>query len=473
MVRRSKLVCTLGPACNSVEAIKGLIEAGMDVARLNFSHGTQAEHLKHINYLREASRQSGKWIPALQDLCGPKMRTGQIPERYELKVGTHVTLIEGNESSDPSVIPIPYEGLANDVRPFDTILFDDGRIVAKIAEIKEDRILASIVQGGTMRSYVGVHLPSRTMRVSALTEKDRDDLHFGLEQGVDFVALSFVRRDSDIKFVRQLCAEWNQPTPIIAKIETPDAVENLESIMIATDGVMVARGDLGVEFPPEQVPIIQKKILNTAKRVQRPVIVATEMLQSMTAATRPTRAEASDVANAIFSGTDALMLSGETATGAHPALVTMMMSRIATAAETSLFLEEPPYSIQMVPPHQSTTVAEAIARGACKTAQEIGAKFLVAFTETGSSAIKVSLARPYIPIIAFSPNPRTRRQMGLYWGVIPREAPPLHDMDALICWCTDDLLNFGFASPNDKVVMVFGAPFGVSGSTNSIRVHML
>ncbi len=258
----------------------------------------------------------------------------------------------------------------------------------------------------------------------------------------------------------------HQP-PVVAKIETPDAVENLESIVAASDGVMVARGDLGVEFPPERVPVIQRQILAMARRVRRPVIVATEMLQSMTKSTRPTRAEASDVANAVYSGTDCLMLSGETATGDHPQLAASMMSRIAMEAETSQFFEQAPYV------SRATSVAEAIARGACNTAREIGAKYIVAFTESGSSAMTVSLARPHVPIIAYSPNAKTRRRMALYWGTVPREMPAIHDPDALVDWANGDLMASGLASPGERVVVVFGAPIGVSGSTNSIRVHVL
>jgi pyruvate kinase len=305
------------------------------------------------------------------------------------------------------------------------------------------------------------------MRVSALTEKDKADLQFGLANAVDYVALSFVRRADDLKLVREICNEWGQPTPIIAKIETPDALENLESIVAASDGVMVARGDLGVEFPPERVPVIQRQILGVARRVRRPVIVATEMLQSMTKATRPTRAEASDVANAVFSGADAVMLSGETATGDYPELATSMMSRIAMEAETSPFYEAAPYATR------ATSVAEAIARGAVNTAREIGARYLVAFTESGSSAQIVSLARPSVPIIAFSPNQRTRRRMSLFWGVIPRDMPSIHDMDKLVDFATADLMAGGLASPGERVVIVFGAPIGVSGTTNTIRVHVV
>jgi len=314
---------------------------------------------------------------------------------------------------------------------------------------------------------VGVHLPSKTMRVGALTEKDKEDLNFGLSLGVDYVALSFVRRAEDIALVREICNEWGRPVPIIAKIETPDAVENLESVIAASDGVMVARGDLGVEFPPERVPVIQRQILGVARRVRRPVIVATEMLQSMTKSPRPTRAEASDVANAVYSGTDALMLSGETATGDFPFVSAEMMSRIAMEAEGSPFYEPVPYATR------ATSVAEAIARGAVNTAKEIGAKYLVAFTESGSSAMNVSLARPHVPIIAFSPSPQARRVMALYWGVIPREMPQVNDTDRLVDWCSADLMGAGLAGPGERVVIVFGAPIGVRGTTNTIRVHVI
>ena len=467
-MRRAKLVCTLGPACDSIESLESLIAAGMDVARLNFSHGTHEQHAERLARLRKASDNQRKPVAALQDLCGPKVRTGTFTQGFNLPAGVDITLLEGDASTDERVIPIQYEGLAGDVRVDDSILFDDGRLVVRVKAIDGDRITAFVEQGGGMRNHVGVHLPSKTMRVSALTDKDKEDLSFGLSSGVDYIALSFVRRADDIKLVREIASEWGQPTPIVAKIETPDAIENLESIVAASDGVMVARGDLGVEFPPERVPVIQRQILGVARRVRRPVIVATEMLQSMTKATRPTRAEASDVANAVFSGTDALMLSGETATGDHPALAAQMMSRIAMEAEKSPFYEQAPYA------SRATSVAEAIARGACNTAREIGARYIVAFTESGSSAMNVSLARPPVPIIAFSPNVKTRRRMNLFWGVIPREMPQnVHDTDKLVDWCTADLLANGLASPGERVVIVFGAPIGVSGSTNTIRVHVL
>ena len=467
-LRRAKVVCTLGPACDSLDGLRRLISAGMDVARLNFSHGTHEEHGARLARLRDASELERKSVAALQDLCGPKIRTGTFPRKFDLPTGVEVVLVEGDSSTDERVIAIQYEGLAGDVRVGDRILFDDGRLVLAVQGVDGHRVRALVEQGGGMRDHVGVHLPSKTMRISALTEKDKQDLVFGLSSGVDYIAMSFVRRAEDILQIREICNAWGAPTPVIAKIETPDAVENLESVVAASDGVMVARGDLGVEFPPERVPVIQRQILGVARRVRRPVIVATEMLQSMTKSTRPTRAEASDVANAVYSGTDCVMLSGETATGDHPQLSCSMMSRIATEAETSPFFEQAPYI------SRATSVAEAIARGACNTAREIGAKYIVAFTETGSSAMTVSLARPNVPIIAYSHNAKTRNRMALYWGVVPREMPTAqHDTDQLVNWCTGDLLAAGYGSPGERVVIVFGAPIGVSGSTNSIRVHVL
>ena len=468
-IRRTKLICTLGPACDSIEGLKALIDAGMDVARFNFSHGTHAEHGDRLARLRQASAEMKKPVAVLQDLCGPKIRTGMFTEPFELRTGAEIVLVEGEITTkgEPDRIPITYEGLAADVRVGDRIMFDDGRIVLQVTTIEGDKVIVKVTQGGGMRSKIGVYLPTRTLRISALTEKDKDDLGFGLSQGVDYVALSFVRRAEDLRLVREICEAWGKPTPVIAKIETPDAVENLESIVAASDGVMVARGDLGVEFPPERVPVIQRQILLVARRVRRPVIVATEMLQSMTKSTRPTRAEASDVANAVFAGADCVMLSGETANGDHPTLSASMMNKIAMEAESSPFFEQQPYATR------ATSVAEAVARGAVNTAREIGAKFLVAFTESGSSATNVSLARPPVPIVAFSPNPQTRRRMALLWGVIPRELPSLSDTDALVDWVSGDLMSHGLASPGERVVIVFGAPLGVSGSTNSIRVHVI
>ncbi len=466
-LRRAKLVCTLGPACDTEAGLAALIDAGMDVARFNFSHGNHAEHEARLKRLRTVAEQKGKHVAALQDLCGPKIRTGTFRAPFVLNAGDKITLIEGARSEEDNLITIVYEGLAEDVRVGDKILIDDGRLSFDVDAIEGQKVRATVTQGGGMRNNVGVHLPSRTMRLSALTDKDKEDLFFGLGQGFDFVALSFVRRADDLRLVREICDEYGKPTPVIAKIETPDAIDNLESIIAASDGAMVARGDLGVEFPPERVPVIQRQILSVARRVRRPVIVATEMLQSMTKSPRPTRAEASDVANAVLGGTDAIMLSGETANGDYPTQSADMMTRITMEAEKSAFYETPPYATR------AASIVEAVARGAVNAAKEIGARVLVAFTEHGTSAGAVSLARPHVPIVAYSPNRKTLRKMALYWGVFPRELPQIRDIDALVDFATADLMAQGLCSPGERIVIVYGAPIGVSGSTNSVRVHVV
>jgi pyruvate kinase len=470
LARRTKIVCTIGPASETKEALEQLILAGMDVARLNFSHGNMDDHARRLATLRGASEKCKKPVAALQDLCGPKIRAGSFPRgAYVVAPGGEVALVEGNVA-DPEhdVIPIQYEGLAEDVRVGDMILIDDGRVGLRVRRFDASRVLCSVEQPGVVRDQAGVHLPSRSLRVSALTEKDKADLSFGLSIGVDYVALSFVRTSDDVRLVREICEAWGKPTPIVAKIETPAAVDDLEGIIAAADAIMVARGDLGVEFPPERVPVLQKRILGLARSYQRPVIVATEMLQSMVHATRPTRAEASDVANAVFDGTDAVMLSAESATGDHPAVATAMMARIIAEAESSPFYA-PPSS------HATEAVAipEGIARAACAVAKEVGAKLLVAFTESGASARFVSKARPRMPIVAFSPNEGTRRKLSLYWGVAPRYIEQLRDPDTMVERANDFVIANGLGSPGDKIVAVFGAPTGVSGTTNSIRVRVL
>jgi pyruvate kinase len=469
--RRSKIVCTIGPTSDSSEALERLIRAGMDVARLNFSHGSHAEHAKRLSTLRDAATRCQKPIAALQDLCGPKIRTGSFPRgAYVLPASGEVALVEKqlNEVAEPDTIPIQYEGLTEDVQPGDAILIDDGRVVLRVQRIEAGRVLCTIVQTGTVRDHAGVHLPSRSLRVSTLTEKDKADLSFGLSLGIDYVALSFVRKSDDVRLVRAICEAWGRPTPIVAKIETPAAVDDLEGIIASADAIMVARGDLGVEFPPERVPVIQKQILGLARIYQRPVIVATEMLQSMVHATRPTRAEASDVANAVFDGTDAVMLSAETATGDHPDLAASMMARIICEAESSQF-----YTPTASLAGDAVTVPEAIARAACVVAREVKARALIAFTETGSSARLVSKARPHVPIFAFSPNETTRRRLALFWGVVPLSIDPLRDADTMVERANAFVLANGLGSPGDKIVVVFGAPVGVSGTTNAVQVRVL
>lgn len=472
--RRTKIVCTIGPACDSEERLEQMLWSGLDVARLNFSHGTHEQHLTRINTLRKVSTKLGKPIALLQDLCGPKIRTGRVPGgTMPLEVGSEVTLVEGREARSDGKIPVQYDGLADDLKAGDPVLVDDGRIVLRVLQSRghgaEGEVVVSVMQGGVLRDMGGVHIPAARVRLSAITEKDKADLAFGLKHGVDYVALSFVKTAEDIKLVRDICEAWGRPTPIVAKIETPSAVEHLEEILQVTDGVMVARGDLGVEFPPERVPVIQKQMIEAARRHRVPVIVATEMLQSMVESTRPTRAEASDVANAVFDGTDCVMLSGETASGKHPVLACGMMARIVSEAEESPFYQ---YQASPLLPG-NLSVAEAIARNAADIAHEIGARIIVALTESGRTARLLSKARPHVPIITFSPNEQTRRQLALYWGVTPHPIDHSKDVDEMVDRLNGHVQARGYASPGDRMVIVFGAPLGVQGSTNTIRVRVV
>ena len=470
LVRRAKIVCTIGPACDDQATLEQLIRAGMDVARLNFSHGSHEEHARRFATVRAAAEACDKPVAILQDLCGPKIRCGRFPGgTFEVAANSTVTLVEDGKDAAPGEIPIAYEGLAEDLSPGDVVLLDDGRVCVTVTEIAGRRVRAVVSQGGVLRDRVGVHLPARRVRIATLTEKDKADLNFGLGLGIDYVALSFVRHADDVGLVREIAEAWGRPTPVVSKIETPGAIDHLEAIILASDAVMVARGDLGVEFNPERVPILQREILGLCRIHQRPAIVATEMLQSMVTATRPTRAEASDVATAVFEGSDAVMLSQETATGAHPALAAGMMARIVAEAETSKFYR-PQKSEQ---PGQRANVSEAVARNACDIAVDIGARVIVAFTESGLSARYASKHRPAVPIVAFSPNPVTRRRLALLWGVVPCAIDQLRHPDEMVDRASAILLANGLVSPGDKFVAIHGAPVGVVGTTNAIRVRVV
>ena len=466
--RRAKIICTIGPACDSDERLEQLILAGMDVARLNFSHGSHEEHLSRIQRIRRAAERTKKPVAILQDLCGPKIRTGKVGGNMPLDDGASVTLFEGMDGGGDGRIPIQYEGLAEDVKAGDWVLLDDGRIILKITEVVGQHVQAVVEQGGVLRDRGGVHLPAARVRLSAVTDKDKADLAFGLSNNVDYVALSFVRTIEDVKLVRDICEAWGRPTPIVAKIETPQAVDAIDAIVQVADAIMVARGDLGVEFPPERVPVIQKELIAAARKNETPVIVATEMLQSMVESTRPTRAESSDVANAVYDGADCVMLSGETASGKHPVLACGMMARIVLEAESSSF-----YNPRGADHRRGNSIAHSIARSAAEIAREVDARLIVAFTEHGDSARLVSKARPRVPIVAFSTNERTRRKLALFWGVTPRPIEPVQDADELVDRANGHLLAHGFASPGDRFVVVFGSPIGVSGSTNTLRVRVV
>ncbi|MFO7177965.1 MAG: pyruvate kinase [Pseudomonadota bacterium] len=463
--RRAKIVCTLGPSVATREGIRGLIEAGMDVARLNFSHGTHAEHGARLDLVRSESEALGKPVAILQDLCGPKIRTGTTGPAA-LETGSTIDLVAGSKGDDHTVA-VEYETLASDVRPDDRILLSDGQVELRVLEVKNERVRCRVEHGGPMRARMGVNLPSGSLRLSALTEKDKADLEFGLEKGVDYIALSFVRRAEEIHELREICERKGRPTPIIAKIETPAAVERLDSIVRAADAAMVARGDLGVELPPETVPVIQKQIIGTCRIHRKPVIVATEMLQSMVESPRPTRAEASDVAHAVFGGADAVMLSAETATGKYPHAAVRMMDRIIRQAEGSRFF-------QPVPTEPDHTTPDSIAHAAVNIAREVGAKLIVALTETGQTARLVSKARASVPLVAFSSDERTLRQLALLWGVAPRALVTRRSsFEEQVRDTTQFLMQNNLVRSGERYVMVYGARVGVRGATNSVRVEQL
>lgn len=467
--RRAKIVCTIGPASSTPEAIDSLIAAGMDVARLNFSHGTHEEHGQVVKLIREASERRKKPIAILGDLCGPKIRLGKLgtPPRM-LEYGREVVLFAGTESNDES-LPVRYPTLATDVRPGDMIHLDDARVRLKITDIRGDKVHCVVEEPGQVRSNVGVHLPSGHLQMETLTPKDKQDLMFGLTAGIDYVAISFVRGPEDVKLVRDICEAWGEPLPIVSKIETPQAIDRLDAIVQLSDAVMVARGDLGVEFPPEHVPVLQRKVIASAAKYRRPVIVATEMLQSMVKSTRPTRAEASDVAHAIFDGADATMLSQESATGDHPALAVSMMARIVASAESSPFYEAKAPAVPTLP----APVPDAIARMAVVAAREVGAKLIAVFTQQGDTARLISKERPNVPVIAFSPHEGIRRRLGLYWGTTARVMHPVRDPDEMADLVQQHLIAGGFVSPGDKIVLVYGSPISVRGRTNTVRVHVV
>ncbi|MBN2374731.1 pyruvate kinase [bacterium] len=466
-MRKTKIVCTIGPASSSPDRIRDLILAGMDVARLNFSHGDCEEHRKIIRSIRQISRELGRETGILQDLGGPKIRLGILPvKERELKPGEKVILGYAQES-DSSLIPVNYPYLAEDINVGDPVLMADGLVELKVEEKRKGLLICRVFAGGLIHSHKGINLPSSALRVSAFTEKDRGDLTVGLEEGVDFVALSFVRSEQDLEQVIQVLRMQNPRPMLIAKIETPQSVQRFEGILAAVDGVMIARGDLGVEMPLEEVPIIQKRIIRLTRQSGKPVITATQMLRSMVSSPRPTRAEATDAANAILDGTDALMLSEETAMGDYPLEAVAVLDRIALATEPYLkghdFLQEP------MPDFLPKTEA-AISRSACFLAIDLNAPAIVACTTSGGTARLVSRFRPDSPIVALTPNLYAERQLRLSWGVIPSLVEGLSDTDQMFSLASAWVIERGIAKKGDNVIVTAGIPINIPGATNLLRV---
>jgi pyruvate kinase len=472
-MRRAKIIATVGPSSQGPASLESLLAAGVDVARLNFSHGTHDDHATVIERIRAASRHLNKPVAVLQDLQGPKIRTGPLKAGQDgvaLGAGDRLTITTGGEVlGDEKLVSTTYVHLAEDVRPGDRLLIDDGLIELSVVSTDGVRVVAEVVEGGVLGQNKGINLPGVNLRTEAMSEKDKDDLAFGLARGVDVVALSFVRTADDVRLCRRLMERSGRLVPIVAKIEKPEALERIDEILEAADGLMVARGDLGVEIEPERVPGLQKELCRKANRAGKPVIIATQMLNSMIEHPRPTRAEASDVANGIWDGADAVMLSGETASGRHPLLAVQMMDRIVREAEARA---DERVTIELGS-GATGGFNEVTAAAACRAAEAAGAKVICCFTLSGTTARLLAHFRPPMPIIAFSPDQASRRRCALYWGVIPKVMAPVKNADLMAEAVSERLLEEGLAQHGDPVVLVHGSPLGIPGQTNAIRLHRI
>ena len=469
-IRKTKIVCTLGPATDSAEGIAALMDAGMNVVRLNFSHGQREDHRAAIRRIRQVAQKRGREVGILQDLGGPKIRLGVLPDEGVLLEPQQTVELAVDGQAPPGTLPVNYAYLLEDVALGETILLADGAAELEVIEVQHDRLVCRVINGGLLTSRKGVNLPQANLRVPAVTEKDFADLEVGLEEGVDFVALSFVRHEDDLAPVRERLTGLEHPPLLIAKIEKPQAVERIGPIIETVDGIMVARGDLGVEMPPEKVPIIQKKIIEAARRAGRPVITATQMLRSMVDSPRPLRAETSDVANAVFDGTDALMLSEETAIGNYPNEAVGMLDRVALEAEAYLDNEK------MTTDSSSPSVPDitgAISRAACSLAESIGAAAIVATTTSGSTARFIARHRPGTPVLGLTTSVAVARQLTLSWGVIPATTSETSDLSELGMALVHELNTRELAFKGDHVVIAAGLPLGFSDSANALRIHQL
>ncbi|MFD6312606.1 pyruvate kinase [Streptomyces nigra] len=469
-MRRAKIVCTLGPATDGYDRTKALVDAGMDIARFNLSHGTHAEHEERYQQVRKASDETGHSVGVLADLQGPKIRLGRFTEGPVLleRGDTFTLTVEPDAEGDRHQCGTTYPGLADDVTPGERVLVDDGKVCLQVTGIDGPRIHTTVVEGGIVSDHKGLNLPGVAVSVPALSDKDEADLRWALRTGFDVIALSFVRSGRDIDDVHRIMDEEGRRLPVIAKIEKPQAVDALDDIVAAFDGIMVARGDLGVEMPLEQVPIVQKRAITLARRNAKPVIVATQMLDSMIDHSRPTRAEASDVANAVIDGTDAVMLSGETSVGKYPVETVRTMAKIVEAAEEDVLAHGLP---PLTEHNKPRTQGGAVARAAAEIGDFLGARFLVAFTQSGDTARRLSRYRSPIPLLAFTPEPATRSQLNLTWGVETFLGPHADSTDAMVDQVDELLLRYGRCRKGDTVVITAGSPPGVSGSTNLVRVH--
>ncbi len=468
--RRAKIICTIGPSCNTEARLREMMRLGMDVARLNFSHGTHPEHARNIARLRRAAKQENRTICILQDLQGPKIRTGRLKnhEPVMVETGSMVTITPRDVPGAPSLISTTFQGLAQEVRPGSRVLLSDGLIELRVKQVRGSEVECEVVNGGLLAEHQGINLPGAALSIPALTGKDRADLEFGLKHGVDMVALSFVRSAGDVRTVKQIIVERGRDVPVIAKLEKPQALKQLEEIFEAADGVMVARGDLGVEMPAEKVPVIQKYVIRRAADWRKPVIIATQMLESMIENPRPTRAEASDVANAVFDGTDAVMLSAETATGLYPRETVAMMARIVVEAESNMAEFTQPRRRQQ----RRLSIAEAICESIAHAAEDLHMGAIAVFTESGNTALLISKYRPLAEIYAFCRTPAVCNRLNLLWGVRPVVREQALSAEEMLSAAEQELLRRGRVRTGDVLGVVAGTQMA-SGSTNFMRLHLV
>ena len=467
-MRRAKIVCTLGPAVESPEGIASLIEAGMNVARLNLSHGGYDEHQARLDLVRSTAAKKSAAVAILVDLQGPKIRLGRFENGpHELKVNDLLTITTEEILGTKERVSTTYKGLPGDCKTGDRILIDDGKVTVEVIEVTKTEVKTKCVEAGPISNNKGLNLPGVAVSVPALSEKDIDDLRWGLKAGADFIALSFVRSAQDIEGVHAVMKELGIFRPVIAKIEKPQAVENLEEIIKAFDGIMVARGDLGVEMPIEDIPLVQKRCITLAREEAKPVIVATQMLDSMITNSRPTRAEATDCANAVLDGADALMLSGETSVGSYPIEAVKTMARIIEKTETD--------ALHLIPSllHNPRTKGGAITKAATEVGQVIGAKVLATFTKSGDSARRMSRLRSNIPVVALTPDESTYRQLSLSWGVESFITPLVNTTDEMVKQVDAILIEEKRVTKGEAIMIVAGSPPGIPGSTNAMRVHII
>jgi pyruvate kinase len=464
-IPRTKIVCTLGPATATPEAIGGLMDAGLDVARINFSHGTHEQHAERIQVIRREAAARNRPVAILGDLQGPRIRIGDLPDPILVEAGQEIVLCP-EEDSRAGEIPVTYDALASDVHDGDRILVDDGLIELVVMEVRNPRVTARVVYGGPIKSHKGLNLPGVAVSAPSITEKDKADVAFAIAHHVDYLALSFVRRADDIVALREMLPKGML---VVAKIEKDTALSHIESILRATDAVMVARGDLGVELPFEEVPLVQKRIIRLANQMGRPVITATQMLESMVQHPRPTRAEASDVANAILDGTDAVMLSAETAMGAYPRLAVQAMRRIITELEHH---PAPSRDDRRLGSGTAST-EETIAAATATAVRMLGAPLVIVFTKSGFSARIVAAQRPGVPIMVLTDVERTYQQLALVWGVIPVLGPHCETYDEMYTEAHKAVVARGLARPGDRVIVTAGVPFDVPGSTNLMKVETI